>query len=91
MKVLTMHNLCDTAVAYMGYLKAQRQSKDQWISTCANFLETSYDVFKFVEAYRVKDAIAVEYGYQKQSPVWFTARGSLSRHCCFKIARTTNE
>ena len=62
--------LCDTAVAYMEYLKAQRQSEDKWISTCANFLEMSYDFFEFVEAYRVGDAISVEYGYQKHSPVW---------------------
>ena len=28
------------------------------------------DYFKFVEAYRVGDSIAIEYGYQKHSNVW---------------------
>ena len=50
----------------MEYLKAQRQSEDKWISTCANFLEMSYDFFEFVEAYL--------YGYQKQLPVWLVLR-----------------
>ena len=54
----------------MEYLKSQQQSEDKWISTCANFLEMSYDFFEFIEAYRVGDSITVEYGYQKQSSVW---------------------
>ena len=62
--------LCKAAEDYIEYLNSQRQSDDKWISTCANFLQMSYDFFEFVEAYRVGDSITVEYGYQKHSPVW---------------------
>ena len=62
--------LCNTAIAYMEYLRSQRKSDDKWISTCANFLEMSHDLFEFIEAYRIGDSITVEYGYQKQAPVW---------------------
>ena len=43
---------------------------DKWISTCANFLEMSYDFKEFVNAYRIGDSISIEYGYQKQAPAW---------------------
>jgi hypothetical protein len=62
--------LCNTAVAYMEYQNNQRQSEDKWVSTCANFVQMAYDFFEFVEAYRIGDSITVEYGYQKQVPVW---------------------
>ena len=34
------------------------------------FLEMAGDFLKFVEGYRLGDAIAIEYGYAKHSPVW---------------------
>ena len=56
---------------YNAYLyKDQKKSEDKWISTCANFLQMSYDFIEFVTAYRVGDAISIDVGYQKHAPVW---------------------
>jgi len=52
------------------FLQDLKSSKDKWLSTCGVFLEMSQDFLEFVEAYRIGDAIAIEYGYKKFSPVW---------------------
>ena len=54
----------------MEFLKSLRESDDKWIATCANFLEMSFDFIEFVNAFRVGDAIMIENGYLKHSPVW---------------------
>ena len=62
--------ICTACTEFMQFLKDQKKSEDKWISTCANFLEMSYDFIEFVTAYRIGDAISIEFGYQKHAPVW---------------------
>ena len=62
--------ICKVASEFMEFMNELKSSGDKWISTCAMFLEMSYDFLEFVEAYRVGDAVSIEYGYQKHSPVW---------------------
>ena len=70
------HDLSDAASVmkitrgFMSYLRELKSSDDKWISTCAHFLVMSYDYLEFVKAYRLSDAIAIEFGYQKHAPVW---------------------
>ena len=52
------------------FLKEQQSKDNKWVSTCANFLEISYDFLEVVTAYRVRDAIPIEHGCQKYSLVW---------------------
>ena len=35
---------------FMEFLVKLKSSNDKWISTCANFLEVSYEFLEFVEA-----------------------------------------
>ena len=62
--------MTETALGLDAFLKGLKTSPDKWIATCGNFLEMSIDFLEFVRAYRVGDTIGIEYGYQKQSPVW---------------------
>ena len=55
---------------FMQFLVDLKSSNDKWISTCAHFLEMSYDFLEFAEAYRIGDSISIEFGYQKHAPVW---------------------
>ena len=61
---------CKVASKFKLFLKEQQSNNDMWISTCVNFLETSSDFLGFVTAYRIGDAVAIEYGYQKHPLVW---------------------
>ena len=47
-----------------------KESDDDWIKTCANFLEMSHDFLEFVKAYRSGDSVSVEHGYLKHNPVF---------------------
>ena len=62
--------ICKNAIEFKRFLRDQKMSDDKWIAMCANFLEMSYDFFRFVEGYRVGDSIAIEVGYHKQVPTW---------------------
>ena len=53
-----------------SFLKGLKSSNDKWIATCANFLEMSYNFMEFRRAFRIGDAISIEYRYKKHSPVW---------------------
>ena len=64
--------ICKIAIEFKQFLKDQKESDDKWIAMCANFLEMSFDFFRFVDGYRLGDSIAIEVGYHKQVPVWQT-------------------
>ena len=51
-------------------LTGLNDSDDKWIATCGVFLELAFDFLEFVDAYRIGDAVAIEYGYSKHSTVW---------------------
>ena len=55
---------------FISFLDTLKESENKWIAACANFLEMSYDFLEFVTAYRVGDAVAIEYGYNKHLNVW---------------------
>ena len=57
-------------MGFMSYICGLKDSPDKWISTCACFLEMSYDFLQFAEAYRLGDAAAIEYGYNKHLDVF---------------------
>ena len=62
--------ICKMATEFSQFLKDQQDSDDKWVSMCANFLQMSFDFFRFVDGYRVGDSIAIEFGYIKHVPVW---------------------
>ena len=62
--------ICKYAIDFKQFLKNQKMSDDKWIAMCSQFIEMSYDFFRFVDGYRVGDSIAIEVGYNKQVPVW---------------------
>ena len=55
---------------FMEFLETLKDSDDKWISACANFIKMANDFDEFVKAYRIGDAISIEYGYHKHLPVW---------------------
>ena len=56
------------AKEFQVWLRKQKKCDDKWISTCANFVEMAHDFLEFVNAYRLRDAIAIEIGYQQHAP-----------------------
>jgi len=57
-------------IEFMEFLEKLKGSDDKWIATCAKFLKISCNFLEFVNAYRLGDAVCVEYGYQKYASVW---------------------
>ena len=65
-----VHFVCKVGTEIMSFLNEMKICEDKLISTCAIFLEMSYDFNEFVNPYRIGDSISIEYGYQKQAPTW---------------------
>ena len=51
------------ALSFSKYLKILKASNDKWIATCGVFIELAHDFLAFVEAYRIGDAVCIEYEY----------------------------
>ena len=62
--------MCKIAIEFKQFLKDQKESDDKWIAICANFLEMSFDFFRFVDGYRTCDSVSIEFGYNKHVAVW---------------------
>jgi len=52
------------------FLSGLKKSNDKWIATCGVFLKLAKHFLELVNAYRIGDAIAIEYGHAKYSTVW---------------------
>ena len=53
-----------------SFLTGLKDSDDKWIANCGVFLELAFNFLECVDAYRIGDAVAIEYGCSKHSTVW---------------------
>ena len=56
--------IASVTMGFINYLRTLKTSKDNWISTCAVFLELAHDCFEFVTTYMMGNSICIESGYQ---------------------------
>ncbi len=62
--------VASVTIGFQSYLSDLKTSDDRWISTCGVFIEMAYNLLKFVNAFRIGDAIIIKHGYEKHSPVF---------------------
>ena len=62
--------ICSVATDLQIFLNEMQSSADNWIATCARFLEMAFFFFRFVDGYRLGDSISIKHGYHNQLPIW---------------------
>lgn len=65
-----------SSIKFITFLEKVSKGDDEWRKACALFVLMTTDLLEFIDAHRTEDAVGIELGYLKFTPVWEMLRQS---------------